>query len=311
MEIIIVTIQLLLVPTCSPLVIGAIRKIKARMQNRKGASVFQPYRDLWKLFHKDEVVSKDASWISRFAPLGIFSLSILIASGIPVLTSMVMFQPVSDFLVLIYLFAAGTFFLALAGLDAGSPFGGIGSSREMTVAALAEGGLLFSLLAVALTVKTTSIASMIQGMTSLPLGATFALMIAFVGFCIVVLAEGGRYPFDNPATHLELTMIHEAMILEFSGKSLALIEWAAWNKMLIFLILAVNVFFPWGIVTGILSISALFLAIVSVTVKVGVVASMIAVVESSIAKIRFFRIPDMLFVSFFLGVIAIVISVIR
>lgn len=279
------------------------------MQNRQGASMLQPYRDLWKLFHKDEVISKHASWIFRIVPFALFTITLVLATGIPVFTTIGVFQPTSDVLVAVYLIAFGSFLIALAGMDTASSFGGFGSSREMTVAALTEGGLLFSLIAAVVVAKTTSFVGIVERVSSLPLIDWLPLAIAAVAFFIALLAETARMPFDNPATHLELTMIHEAMILEYSGKRLALIEWAAANKLLLFAVLAANLFFPWGVATS-LSFGSLLIALLLVIAKVFVILVVIAMLESSIAKLRFFRLPDLLMASFVLGIIAIAITII-
>lgn len=304
MSIILWFIQCSFVPVFSPLCIGIVRKIKARFQNRVGASVFQPYKDLWKLFHKDEVISEDASWIFTFAPYLIFSVTIIVGASIPLFTTAVSGNVASDLLAIIYLLALGTFFLALAGIDAGSAFGGFGSSREMTVSALAEGGFLFSLLALAFSAHSTNLFVISEAMASLSFLAFAPMLLALIAFLIVLLAETARFPFDNPATHLELTMIHEAMILEYSGKKLALMEWATANKFLIFLALGVNLFFPWGISSSTYW-TAVLLAFPFFFIKVFILCGSIAVLESSIAKLRFFRLPDLLFTSFILSVIAI------
>lgn len=303
MSIIIWIIQLLLIPVLSPFFVGVTRKVKARLQNRKGASVLQPYRDLWKLFHKDEIISEDASWVFRFAPYIIFAVTIIIGLAVPLITTALPGSSLSDFLVVVYLLALGTFFIALAGMDTGSAFGGFGSSREMTMAALAEGGLIFSVLALALAAKTTNLFGIADAISALPFFAFIPVLIAFAAFFIALLSETSRFPFDNPATHLELTMIHEAMILEYSGKRLALIEWAAANKLLIFIALAVNLFFPWGL-AGSLGL-ALIPALLVFIAKVLAVCVVIALIESTIAKFRYFRLPDLLFISFILSVIAI------
>ncbi len=297
-------VQIVLVPACSPLIFGVVRKMKARFQNRVGASVLQPYRDLWKLFHKDEVISHDASWVFRLAPIVLFGVSIVVGASIPLFSTLFFGLPTSDLLVIVYCIALGTFFLALAGMDTGNAFGGFGSSREMTVAALTEGGLIFSLFAVALVAHTTNLFGMVRALSSVPLFSYPPILLAFCAFVIALLAETARFPFDNPATHLELTMIHEAMILEYSGPRLALIEWAAANKFLIFLSLAANLFFPWGIGSS-LAWSVLAIAFVGWVMKVLLLCIFVAVLESSTAKFRFFRLPDLLFTSFVLSVIAI------
>lgn len=303
MTILLWIIQILFIPALAPLCVGFIRKLKAWMQNRKGASVFQPYRDIWKLLHKDEVISSDASWVFKFSPFIIFAVMIIAGASIPTLSLASDFL-IGDILVLIYILAIGVFFLALGGIDIGGPFGGFGASREMTLAALTEAGLLFSLTALALLSRTTDLFLISKHIISLDAVLFLPVLIAFLGFFIALLAETARFPFDNPATHLELTMIHEAMILEYSGKRLALLEWASAMKLLIFISIGVSVFFPFGIALsagiGVIAFSMLIFLIKTVLFCV-----VIAVIESSMAKLRFFRLPDLLFTSFILSVIAI------
>lgn len=296
-------IQILLLPACSPLCIGIIKKMKAFFQNRRGASVFQPYKDIWKLLHKDEVISADASWVFRAAPFVVFSITLIVGASVPSFASFTSNPFTSDILVVIYLLAIGTFFLALAGMDAGSAFGGFGASREMTIAALAEGGLLFSLLTLGLMSGATNLFSISNAMSSFRLSLALPTMLAFLGFFVALLAENARFPFDNPATHLELTMIHEAMILEYSGKKLALMEWAAANKLMIFMALASSVFFPWGI-ANVCTLGAVLFGLCMLFCKVIILCFAIATIESSVAKYRFFRLPDLLVVSFILTSIA-------
>jgi formate hydrogenlyase subunit 4 len=298
------TIQLICTPAISPLSVGIIRKLKAKLQNREGASVFQPYRDLWKLLHKDEVISKDASWIFMYAPFIVFATTLIVGASIPIFASLLTNTATSDLLVIVYTLAIGTFFLALSGMDTGSAFGGFGSSREMTVSALAEGGLIFSLLTVALISGTTNLFAISGSAMLLQSQSLLPIILAFSGFFIVLLAETARFPFDNPATHLELTMIHEAMILEYSGKRLALMEWASANKLFIFATLGMNLFFPWGI-AGSIAASALAIGIITFAAKILVICVCIAALESSTAKFRFFRLPDLLMISFILNVVAI------
>lgn len=297
-------IQLILVPVLAPLFLGIVRKIKAHFQNRKGASIFRPYRDLWKLFHKDEVISEYASWIFHFAPYLIFAVTVIVGASIPLFSTYFANNLLSDFLVIVYLIALSTFFLALSGLDVGSAFGGFGSSREMTLAALTEGGFIFSLLALSFLAHSTNLFSISASVASLSLLDFTPVILAFVAFVIVMLSETAHFPFDNPATHLELTMVHEAMILEYSGKRLALIEWAAASKFLIFLSLGANLFFPWGL-TMRLGLGTIVLALGIFLLKVLVLTIFVAVLESSIAKFRFFRLPDLLFIAFILSAMAI------
>ena len=303
MTIFIWTIQFIFIPVVSPLCIGIIKKIKARLQNREGASIFQPYKDLWKLLHKDEVISRDASWIFYSAPFIVFAITIVVGASIPLFGSFFNNTLTGDMLIIVYALAISTFFLALAGMDTGSAFGGFGSSREMTLSALAEGGLIFSLLTVALINGTTNLFA-ISG-SIFGQGQHFlSVLLAFSGFFIVLLAETARFPYDNPDTHLELTMIHEAMILEYSGKRLALMEWASANKLLIFFAMGANLFFPSGLAQNAYA-DAIILGIVIFMVKIFIFCLAIALIESSMAKFRFFRLPDLLLISFILNVVAI------
>jgi len=304
MIIIIWIIQLTFVPVVSPLCVGIIRKIKARFQNRTGASIFQPYRDLRKLLRKDEVISTDASWIFKFAPYLIFAVTIVLGASVPLITVIFSGNLLGDLLTVIYLLALGTFFLALAGIDVGTAFGGVGSSREMTVAALTEGGLMFSLLVLVFFAHSTNLFVVADFISSASFFNFAPIFIAFGAFLIALLAETAHFPFDNPATHLELTMIHEAMILEYSGKRLALMEWAAANKFLIFVALGANLFFPWGLLSSVTPLS-IFIALLLFSVKIVIFCLFVAVLESSMAKYRFFRLPDLLFTSLVLSVIAI------
>ncbi|MEK7557628.1 MAG: NADH-quinone oxidoreductase subunit H [Patescibacteria group bacterium] len=304
MSILIWIIQLIFVPVVSPLCVGIIRKIKAKLQNRQGANILQPYKDLWKLLHKDEIISKDASWIFQYAPFIIFAVTIVVGASIPLFSSFLNNTLTSDILVIIYMLSIGTFFLALAGMDTGGGFGGFGSSREMTISALAEGGLIFSLLTVAIASNTTNLFT-ISNANIFTSGQSFLpIILAFSGFFIVLLAETARFPFDNPATHLELTMVHEAMILEYSGKKLALMEWASSNKLLIFIALGSNLFFPLGIAQS-ANINAIIFGIFAFIIKIFIFCLVIALLESSMAKFRFFRLPDLLIVSFILNIMAI------
>ena len=297
-------VRILFIPAFSPMFIGITRKVKAKLQNRKGASIFQPYRDLYKLFHKDEVISKDASWVFLAAPFITFATTLVIGANLPLVSSALHAAYTGDFLVLVYLFALGTFWLALAGMDTGSAFGGFGSSREMMLAAFTEGGLILSLFTLVLISGTSNIAQIPSHIASLPLSGIAPVILAALAFTIAMLSETARYPFDNPATHLELTMVHEAMLLEYSGKRLALMEWASANKYLLFVTLGTTLFFPWGAVAT-LAPGAIAIGLCIVLVKDVLLCSAVAVLESSIAKLRIFRLPDLLFTACILSIIAI------
>ncbi len=299
--------QALLVPILAPLLIGYMRKIKAGFQNREGAPIVQPYRELWKLFHKDEVISNDSSWISRVAPYVVFVTAFVVALGLPLIVRGSALPAVADMLTVIYLLTLGVFFLALNGLDVGGAFGGLGASREMTLTTCAEGGFLLSLLLLSFASGTTNITEMVAQTRHLPLIALAPLLLAAIAFFVVLLSENARVPFDNPATHLELTMIHEAMTIESSGKSLALLEWGSWMKLFIFLTILVNVFFPWSIAPVGASFAPLIIALAVFVIKLALGAFLIALIESSMAKMRYLRLPDLLFGALVLDLIAIVI----
>jgi formate hydrogenlyase subunit 4 len=305
-EIVIEILQLLLVAIGSPLLVGVIRKAKARLQGRRGATIFQPYADLRKLLLKEAVVSENTSWIFRFTPYLLATTMLLAALIVPVLTTRAPLGFMGNIIALMYLFLLGTFFLALAGLDAGSAFGGMGSSREVAVAALAEPTVLIAIFGIALRAETTSLDGIITRFAAEPLLMLNAgHLLAFIAFFIVSLAENGRLPVDNPATHLELTMIHEAMILEYSGRHLALVEWAAGMKLFLFLTLLSNLFFPWGVALANTPIS-FFHAFLALAVKLLLFALAIALLETAVAKLRLFRVPDLLAGSFTIALLAVV-----
>ncbi|MDD5560097.1 NADH-quinone oxidoreductase subunit H [Candidatus Methylomirabilis sp.] len=305
-QILIEAIQLLLVGLGAPLLVGLVRRVKARLQGRRGAGVLQPYADLRKLLVKEAVVSETTSWIFRFTPYLLVATMLLSSLLVPLLTTLTPLGFIGNIIVLMYLFLLGTFFLALAGLDAGSAFGGMGSSREMAVAALAEPTVMIAIFAIALRVGNTGLDEIVRrGADDSLLLLNPGHLLAFVAFFIVALAETGRLPVDNPATHLELTMIHEAMILEYSGRHLALIEWAAGMKLLIFLALLSNLFFPWGVAMAVTP-AALTVAFVALVVKVGTLAVGIAAIETAVAKLRLFRLPALLSGSFALALLAVI-----
>lgn len=288
----------------SPAVVGLIRKVKARFQCRQGAGIFQPYADLAKLFGKQPVVSTATSWIFTATPYIVFASTLTAGLLVPVFASQMPLNFAGNILAFVYLLALGTFFLILAGLDAGSAFGGMGSSRESIVASLTEPAMIMAIFAIALTAGSTNLSTIVhktallEGIITDPSPHLMALAALF----IVALAETGRVPVDNPATHLELTMIHEAMVLEFSGRYLALIEWASGIKLLVFLTLIANVFFPWGIATTLTPIS-LSIGLAVYLVKVAGLAVLIGTIECMFAKLRLFRVTDLLGVAFILALL--------
>src|SRR6266542_2792038 len=289
----------------APGLVGFIRVVKARLQGRRGAPPWQPYYDLRKLFGKEAVVSRNASWLFRFAPYLIFATTVVVTMLVPLVAAPLPFDAVGDLLTVVYLMLLGTFFLALAGLDPGTAFGGMGASREMTVAAIAEPTIALAIFGVALGAGSTNLGRIVIQTLADPAAAIRpGHILAFAALFIVTLAETGRLPIDNPATHLELTMIHEAMILEYSGRYLALIEWAASLKLLIFFTLLANLFAPWGVAVA-LTPAALVVAIGALVAKLAVLAIAVAVIETRVAKLRLFRVPELLGLSFVLALLAV------
>ncbi len=289
----------------APGLVGLIRWMKARLQNRRGAPFWQPYLELRKLFGKEVVVSRNASWLFRAAPFVIFASTVAMTALVPVLAAPLAFDAMGDLVVLVYLLLLGTFFLALAGLDPGSAFGGMGASREVTVAALAEPTVALAVFALALSAGSTNLGRIVVSTLADPARAVSpGHLLAFAALFIVTLAETGRLPVDNPATHLELTMIHEAMILEYSGRYLALLEWAAATKLLIFFALLGNLFVPWGVARA-LTPEALLVALGTFLLKLLVLAATVAGFETCVAKLRLFRVPELLSVSFVLALLAV------
>ncbi len=297
-------LQLALTLALAPGLVGLVRWLKARLQNRRGAPPWQPYFEMRKLFGKEVVMSRNASWLFRLAPYLIFASSAAVALFVPVLVTPLPFDWGGDLLVVVYLLLLGTFFLALAGLDPGTAFGGMGASREMTVAAIAEPAVALAIFALALTAGSTNLGRIVAGVLSDPTVAVSpGHLLAFAALFIVTLAETGRLPVDNPSTHLELTMIHEAMVLEYSGRYLALVEWASWLKLTIFASLLANLFVPWGVAVAVTP-TALLVALGAWALKLVALGVVIAVVETRVAKLRLFRVPELLSVSFVLALLA-------
>lgn len=296
--------QVLVLLAVSPVIVGLIRKVKARFQCRRGAGLFQPYADLAKLFHKQPVISTTTSWIFTATPYLVFSSTLTAGLLVPVFASQVPLNFAGNIIALVYLFAIGTFFLMLAGLDAGSAFGGMGSSREAIVASLTEPAAIMAIFAIALTAGTTNLSTIVHKTALLDgiVTAPSPHLMAFAALFLVTLAETGRVPVDNPATHLELTMIHEAMVLEYSGRHVALIEWAAGIKLTVFLTLLANVFAPWGIATT-LTPAALTIGLAVYLMKIAGLAAVIGTIECMFAKLRLFRVTDLLGAAFILALL--------
>jgi formate hydrogenlyase subunit 4 len=297
--------QTIVVGAGAPLLVGFIRRLKARLQGRRGASPLQPYRDLAKLCAKEAVVAENASWIFRATPFILAAIMLVIALVVPLLVTRPAFGFAGNIVLVIYLLLAGTFFLALAGLDTGSAFGGMGASREVMVAALAEPTIIVAIFSLALHAGTTNLGGIVEQLGSERLLALHpGHVLAFLSFFIVALAETGRLPVDNPATHLELTMIHEAMVLEYSGRYLALVEWASGMKLFLLLGLLANLFVPWGIPASGAS-PGILLGVAALALKLAVLAGLVAVVETLVAKLRLFRVPELLSGSFVLALLSV------
>jgi formate hydrogenlyase subunit 4 len=304
MEWMLVLVQVGVALGLAPGLVGFVRWLKARLQNRRGAPVWQPYFDLYKLFGKEVIVAPSASWVFHAAPFVIFASTVTVVVFVPLLVVPLPVDVGADLFVVVYLLLLGTFALALAGLDPGSAFGGMGASREVTVAALAEPTVALAIFALALSAGSTNLGQIMARTLATPAAALSpGHLLAFAAVFMVMLAETGRLPVDNPATHLELTMIHEAMVLEYSGRYLALIEWAAALKLFVFFALLGNVFVPWGVAVA-MGPATLLLAVVSLVGKLALLAAGLAVLETRIAKLRLFRVPELLSASFVLALLA-------
>ena len=303
---VIAVLQLLVLLTVAPLVSGLIKAMKARLQIRQGPGILQPYRDLGKLFRKGIVLPDTASWIFSATPYVVFAATAIAGLMIPMISAKAPLGFFGGVLAVVYLLGLGRFFLALAGLDTGSSFGGLGSSREMTIAALAEPAMMLAVFTVAIGANSTSLSEIARVAT----GTTWhflapAQMLAFAALFLVLIAETGRIPVDNPATHLELTMIHEAMTLEYSGPYLGLIEWGASIKQLLLMTLLINSFIPFGLQSK-WSLGGVLISMGYLLVKLLVLAASIVLVETTNAKMRFFRVPDLLAMAFTLAALGLV-----
>jgi formate hydrogenlyase subunit 4 len=295
--------QTLLVLVLAPALTGLVRKIKSRLQQRQGPSLLQPYRDLWKLVHKEAVVAENASWLFRVAPYLIFAATWTAASLVPTFATGLPFSTAADLLAIVALLGSARFFLALAGLDVGTSFGGIGSSREVMIASLAEPALIIVAFTLALIAGSTQLSVIAAFMTSGDVGLRVSLGLALTALVIVAIAENARIPVDNPATHLELTMVHEAMILEYSGRHLAVIEAASSLKLSLYVSLIAAVFVPWGLATPESAPSQYAIGIAAYAVKLGTAGALLALFETTIAKMRVFRVPEFLGVSLMLALL--------
>jgi formate hydrogenlyase subunit 4 len=300
--------QVALVVAGSPLLVGLMRKTRARLEGRAGAPVVQPWRDIRKLLGKERLVPANVSWVFSVAPLVLVATAAMVAGIVPLLTTRSGLDSVGDLIAVVYLLLLGTVALALAGLDTGTAFGGMGASRETTIAALAEPAVLLAIFALSVGAGSSNLAAIVEHTLAHPASmAAPGSVLAFAAFALVTLAETGRLPVDNPSTHLELTMVHEAMVLEYAGPDLALVELAAHMRLVVFCGLLANLFVPWGIATTTDPVQVA-LALALVAGKVTVLGVGVAVFEVFVAKLRLFRVPELLAASFVLAFLAVTAS---
>jgi len=295
-----VILQVIFLVLAAPLISGLIRKIKNNIRMRKGMPVLQPYYNLSKLFSKDEVISKHTSWIFRVTPYVVLSSSLAAAFLVPLFTSASVMNYMGDLILLVFIFALGRFFTALSGLEAGSSFGGMGSSREMFISSFAEPVAILSIFVIALNCQSTN-AGIISGSSVFK----FSNIIASISFFLVIITETSRIPVDNQETHLELTMVHEAMVLEYSGRSLAIIELGSLIKQAILFTLLANVFLPFGM-SDTFGLQQIITGFGIYLVKITGICVVTAVIEVSVAKMRLFRVVDFLTFALFLSISAVI-----
>jgi formate hydrogenlyase subunit 4 len=294
--------QMALVLLLAPLLLGYTRKVKAQLLQRQGPPVLQPYRDLLRLIRKQVVLAENASWLFRTGPYLIFAATWVAAALVPTFATGLYFSWTADLIALTALLGSARFFLALVGMDVGTSFGGIGSSREMMFASLAEPAMIMIVFTVALVAGSTQLSEVAGYMLSHG-SLRVSLGLALVGLIIVAIAENARIPVDNPATHLELTMVHEAMVLEYSGRHLAVIELATALKLLLYVSLIACIFFPWGLAPAGAGLAAYAIGFASYLGKLAVGGFLLVLFETSIAKMRVFRVPDFLGIALMLGLL--------
>jgi formate hydrogenlyase subunit 4 len=296
--------QMALVLLFAPLLTGFVRKLKARLLRRRGASVLQPYRDLLRLLRKEVVLAENASWLFRAAPYLIFAATWVAAALVPTFATGLLYSWSADLIVIIALLGSARFLLALAGLDIGTSFGGIGSSREVMIASLAEPAMLLIAFTVALVAGSTQLSTVADFMNSPEVGLRVSVGMALIALVMVAIAENARIPVDNPATHLELTMVHEAMVLEYSGRHLAMIEFASFLKLLLYVSLIACLFAPWGLAPPGAGPAAFAIGAAAWLGKLAVAGVLLALFETAIAKMRVFRVPEFLGAALMLGLLA-------
>jgi len=288
----------------APLFTGFVRKVKARLLRRQGPPLLQPYRDLVRLMRKEVVLAESASWLFRVSPYVIFAATWVAASLVPTFRTNLLFSWSADLIAITALLGSGRFFLALAGLDVGTSFGGIGSSREVMIASLAEPAMIMIVFTLALIAGSTQLSTVAAFMASPAVGLRVSLALGLVALLMVAIAENGRIPIDNPATHLELTMVHEAMVLEYSGRHLALIELSGYLKLILYVSVVACLFAPWGLKPEGAGTASLVFGVAAYLAKLALGGALLGLFETSIAKMRVFRVPEFLGVALMLGLLA-------
>jgi formate hydrogenlyase subunit 4 len=297
--------QLALVVAGAPLLVGAMRQVRARLEGRVGAGAGQPWRDLRKQFGKEAIRPEGSSWVFTCAPAVLLASTLLIAAVAPFLSTLSPLDGAADLFAIVGLLLLGTVALAVAGLDTGTAFGGMGASRAITIAALAEPTILLVGFALSARVGSSNLAALVAGTRADSSRVLSPVsLLAAVALGMVIVAETGRLPVDNPATHLELTMIHEAMVLEYAGRDLAVVELASTLRLTVLLGLAANLFLPWGVSTSAAPLPLLGAA-AAFALKVGVLGMALAAFEVFVAKWRLFRVPELLAGSFLFGLLAV------
>jgi formate hydrogenlyase subunit 4 len=294
--------QMLLVLALAPALTGVTRKMKARLQRRIGPPILQPYRDLRRLFGKDVVLADNSSWLFRVAPYLIFAATWVAAALVPTFQTGLLFSWAGDLIAIVALLGAARFVQAVAALDTGTSFGGIGASREVMIASLAEPAMIMVVFTVALVAGSTQLSTIAAFMADMG-GLRVSLAMALVALVIVALAENARIPVDNPSTHLEVTMVHEAMVLEYSGRHLAMIELAASLKLLLYISIIACIFFPFGLITDGAGPPAHAISLAFYLLKVIIASLLLATLETVIAKMRVFRVPNLLGIALMLGLL--------
>ena len=298
-------LQAVVIVAGAPLLLGVMRQVRARAEGRVGPGIGQPWRDLRKLLGKESITPRGTSEMFRVAPVLMVAMTLVVAVAAPFVSTASALPAVADLFVVVALLAHGTVVLALAGLDTGTAFGGMGASREVTILALVEPTALVAILALAVRAGSTGLPAIVGSTLEDPARVLSpASLLAAVALALVIVAETGRLPVDNPATHLELTMVHEAMVLEYAGPRLALVELGSAMRLAVYLGLLVNLFVPWGIATQ-AGVAALAVGVVVFVAKVAALGAGLAYLEVFLAKLRLFRVPELLAGSFLLALLAV------